>query len=171
MMNAREFTIHDKEKLFEMIDEISNYDGNYEGLTNISNVNNYEEFLLKLDNNKYQERIKPDYSPQTTFGVFVNEQLVGGFNVRHILKGNLINHGGHIGYLIRPSMRGKGYGTKLLELALEEAFRLGIRRVLVTCRKENVASAKVIINNNGVYENDYYEENNNTVYERYWINL
>ena len=54
--------------------------------------------------------IDPDFSPQTTFGVFVDGKLVGGFNLRHVLKGVLINHGGNLGYLIRPSERKKGYG-------------------------------------------------------------
>ena len=97
--------------------------------------------------------------------------MVGGFNLRHNLKGNLINHGGHIGYLIRPSERGKGYGSELLKYALIEARKLGINKVLVTCRNDNIASEGVILNNNGVYENDYYDIDYNKTYKRYWIEL
>lgn len=171
MIMAKEFTKKDKEQLLDMINEINNYDGNFEGLNNIKKIENFENFLNKLEENKYQERIKPEYSPQTTFGFFINNKLVGGFNLRHVLKGNLINHGGHIGYLIRPSERGKGYGTKLLKIALLEAKKLGIHKVLVTCRKENIASEKVIINNNGIYENNFYEEETGKTFKRYWIKL
>lgn len=171
MLVIREFTYSDKEQLLDMVNEINSYDGNFEGLNNIGRIEDYDEFLSKLEDNKYQERIKPEYSPQTTFGVFIDDRLIGGFNLRHILKGNLINHGGHIGYLIRPSERKKGYGTQLLKCALNEAKKLGIEKVLISCRTENVASERVILNNNGIYENDFYEEETGKTFKRYWIEL
>ncbi len=171
MLVAKEFDLNDKESLLDMVDEINNFDANFEGLNNIKNIDNYEDFLLKLEKNKHQELIKAEYSPQTTFGVWDDKKLIGGFNLRHIIKGNLINHGGNIGYLIRPTERKKGYGTKLLELAIKEAKKLGLKKVLVSCRKENIGSEKVIINNNGIYENDYYDESKNETYKRFWIEI
>lgn len=171
MLTAREFTENDKEKILDMVDEINSFDGNYEGLNNIGRIDSFDDFFQNLEDNKYQERIKPNYSPQTTFGVFADEKLIGGFNLRHMLKGNLINHGGHIGYLVRPSERGKGYGTQLLKLALIEAKKLDIEKVLVTCRSNNISSEKVILNNNGLYENNYYEKDTGKVFKRYWIKL
>lgn len=103
MLVAKEFDLNDKESLLDMVDEINNFDANFEGLNNIKNIDNYEDFLLKLEKNKHQELIKAEYSPQTTFGVWDDKKLIGGFNLRHIIKGNLINHGGNIGYLIRPT--------------------------------------------------------------------
>lgn len=171
MLIAREFTKDDENYLIDMIKEINNYDGNFEGLTNISKFDDYDEFLKKLEICKYQELIKPIYSPQTTFGVFDNDKLIGGFNLRHEIKGDLIHHGGNIGYLIRPSERGKGYGTKLLKLALEEARKIGLEKVLISCRNDNIASAKVIENNHGIYENNYYDETLKKDFRRYWIYL
>jgi len=171
MLIAREFTKDDELALREMVDEIHLTDFNFEGLNNISNIGNYDDFLEKLENNKHQELIKAEYSPQTTFGVFDNDRLIGGFNLRHEIKGNLINHGGNIGYLIRPSERGKRYGTKLLHLALEKADELGLKKVLVSCRIENVGSMKVIENNGGNYENDYFEEETGKTFKRYWIDV
>ena len=171
MLVAKEFDLNDKESLLDMVDEINNFDANFEGLNNIKNIDNYEDFLLKLEKNKHQELIKAECSPQTTFGVWDDKKLIGGFNLRHIIKGNLINHGGNIGYLIRPTESKKGYGTKLLELAIKEAKKLGLKKVLVSCRKENIGSEKVIINNNGIYENDYYDESKNETYKRFWIEI
>ena len=171
MLIAREFTKEDKDKLLEMVNEINELDGNFEGLNNIKNIDDFDEFLEKLERNKHQELISIKLSPQTTYGVFEDGKLIGGFNLRNILKGNLLNHGGHIGYLIRPSKRNKGYGTKLLKLALEKAKESNIDKVLVTCRKENIASARVIEKNKGIYENDYYDEETNQIYKRYWINV
>ena len=127
-------------------------------MDNISRIEDFDEFFQVLERNKHQELIKPNYSPQITFGVFVDEKLIGGFNLRYELKGNLINHGGNIGYLVRPSERRKGYGTIILNCALKEAKEIGLGKVLVTCRKENIASSKVIEKNGGIYENDYYDE-------------
>ena len=62
--------------------------------------------------------------------------------------------GGHIGDGIRPSERRKGYATAMIGLALEECRKLGINKVLMTCDKTNIGSAKSIMNNGGVLESE-----------------
>jgi len=171
MLLAREFTKDDELILKQMVDEIRLTDSNFEGLSNISNIENYDMFLEELEKNKHQELINSEYSPQTTFGIFDNDRLVGGFNLRHVLKGNLINYGGNIGYLIRPSERRKGYGTKMLHLALEKAYEIGLEKFLVSCRVENIGSMKVIENNGGNYENDYFDKESGLTFKRYWIDV
>ncbi len=52
--------------------------------------------------------------------------------------------GGHIGYAIRPTERGKGTAKQQLALAFEQADRLGIEKVMVSCDRRNAASAAVI---------------------------
>lgn len=47
--------------------------------------------------------------------------------------GLLMQMGGHIGYAIRPSERRKGYAGRMLALGLQEARKLALDRVLVTC--------------------------------------
>lgn len=171
MLIAREFTKNDELAIIDMVNEINEYDANFEGFNIISKITDFDEFLQKLEDNKHQERIKPEYSPQTTFGIFLGDKLIGGFNLRYVIKGKLINHGGNIGYLIRPSARGKGYGKEMLRLALEEARKIGLRKVLVSCRRENIASDKVILSNGGVYERDFYEQETGKTFKRYWIEL
>ena len=169
MIIAKEFMEQDKEQLFDMINEINKYDADFEGVDDIGRIEDYNVFLKKLEKWKHQERIGLNYSPQTTFGVFDDEKLVGGFVLRHTLKGVLINHGGNIGYLVRPSERKKGYGKILLKLALEKAGDIGLEKVLVTCGNDNIGSTKVIESNGGIYENDYYDESLGKTYRRYWI--
>lgn len=169
MIIAKEFTEQDKDQLFDMIYEINEYDSNFEGLSDIGRIEDYNEFLKKSEKWKHQELINSNYSSQITFGVFDDEKLVGGFVLRHTLKGALINHGGNIGYLVRPSERKKGYGKALLKLALEKAKDIGLKKVLITCRNDNIGSIKVIESNYGIYENDYYDENSGKTYRRYWI--
>ena len=83
----------------------------------------------------------------------MNEQLVIG--------------AGHIGCGIRPSERGKGIGTQMLALAIEKSKKLGINRILICCDKENIASARTIIKNGGVLENEVIDEG--VLVQRYWI--
>ena len=97
-------------------------------------------------------------------------RLLGAVNIRHYLSESLLREGGHIGDGIRPSERGKGYGTELLRLALAECPKIGIGRVLVVCDKSNVASAKAIRRNGGVLENEFINSDGECE-QRYWIRV
>ena len=68
MVIVREFTEQDRERLFDMIQEIKEYDADFEGMDDIGRIEDYDAFLMKLEKWKHQERIGPNYSPQTTFG-------------------------------------------------------------------------------------------------------
>jgi len=58
----------------------------------------------------------------------------------------------------------------MIDLALEECKKLNIDRVLMVCYKDNIGSAKSIISNGGVLENEIIYEDG-TVDQRYWIEL
>lgn len=98
-----------------------------------------------------------------------DDKILGAINIRHYLNDYLFNFGGHIGYGIRPSERNKGYATKILALGLSQAKDLGIRKVLITCNKSNISSAKVILKNSGMLENEVVEEGE--IIQRYWVDL
>lgn len=57
----------------------------------------------------------------------------------------------------------------MIGLALAECRKLGIDRVLMTCDKENIGSAKSIVNNGGVLENEV--EVDGEIVQRYWITM
>ena len=63
--------------------------------------------------------------------------------IAHILKS-------HIYYEIRPSMRRWGYGVIALTLAIKKATHLGLKRIIVVCQQNNIASRKIIESNGGV---------------------
>ena len=96
-------------------------------------------------------------------------RFVGAVNIRHYLNESLLLNGGHIGDGVRPSERRKGVATRMIALALEECRKLGINRVLMVCDKENLGSAKSIINNGGVLENEVIVDG--VTEQRYWIQL
>ena len=93
--------------------------------------------------------------------------MVGAVNIRHFLNESLLLNGGHIGDGVVPSERRKGIATAMIALALNECKKLGIHRVLMVCDKNNVASAKSIIRNGGVLENEVVV--NGITEQRYWI--
>jgi len=89
----------------------------------------------------------------------------------HIVTVNdyLAKIGGNIGYYIRPSARKKGYGTKILELALIKAKQIGLQKILVTCDESNIASKKIIEKNKGQFQDKVISAGEPKL--RYWIDL
>ena len=100
---------------------------------------------------------------------YMENIFVGAVNIRHYLNDKLRFSGGHIGDGIRPSERGKGLGTEMIALALEECRKLGISEVLMCCKKTNLASARTIEKNGGVLENEVLDDGVSVL--RYWIKL
>ncbi len=99
-----------------------------------------------------------------------DNRLVGMINIRHRLNEYLRDFGGHIGYIIRPGERGKGYAARQLQLGLIECAGLGIDPVLITCLDDNERSRRTILKGGGVYE-DTRERDDGRRFERYWIRL
>lgn len=107
--------------------------------------------------------------PDSTFFCLDTERniLVGAVNIRHYLNEGLLRNGGHIGDGVRPSERRKGIATRMIGLALEECKKLGIQQVLMVCDKNNIGSAKSIMANGGIMENEIVV--NGVTEQRYWI--
>lgn len=103
-----------------------------------------------------------------------DDRLVGIMDFRHPLTPAMLQCSGHIGYSVRPSERRKGYCTEMLRQLLPLCVSAGEKRVLITCAKENIASAKVILANGGVLENEVPDSiglAHSGIVQRYWINL
>ena len=128
----------------------------------------FEGYLAGLDTAP-----KPPLVPDSTFFCLDEERgiFVGAVNIRHYLSDALLKSGGHIGDGVRPSERRRGVATAMIGLALDECRRLGIDRVLMVCDRDNIGSAKSIINNGGVLENEVENEQDGRIIQRYWIEL
>ena len=98
-------------------------------------------------------------------------KLIGMVDIRHELNEMCLRLFGGIGYSIRPCERNKGYATEQLTLSGEICRSMGMDRLLVTCHKDNTASARTILKNGGVLENEAVDERNGAVLQRYWIDL
>lgn len=76
---------------------------------------------------------------------------------------------GDLAYHIAPSERQQGYGVQLLALALEFMREQGAQRVCITCRENNLPSAKIIKANGGVLTEEF--EHKGVARQTYWIEL
>ena len=99
-----------------------------------------------------------------------DDKLVGVIDLRHHLNHPVLETwGGHCGYSVRPSERGKGYAKEMLRLNIKNARAMGITKLLVTCDIRNKASEKTIIANGGVFEKTIYVDG--CTMKRYWIKV
>jgi predicted acetyltransferase len=90
-------------------------------------------------------------------------------SVRHRLTPALLAYGGHIGFAVRPSARGRGVGGRTLSSSLSRAAALGIARARLTCDADNVGSRTVIERCGGALDSESYE--GARLVRRYWISL
>lgn len=130
----------------------------------------YHDFEYYCENLEIKDT-SSDLVPDSTFFCLDCDRdiMVGAVNIRHKLNENLLRSGGHIGDGVRPSERRKGIATRMIALALEECRKLRIDKVLMVCNKDNVGSAKSIIKNGGILENEIIS--GGEYLQRYWIDL
>ena len=98
-------------------------------------------------------------------------KLLGMLQLRHYLNDYLARIAGHIGYSVRPSERRKGYAKRMLAMALDEAKKLGLDRVMISCAVDNEGSRRTILANGGVFHSTVWDEEDQETLERYWIEL
>lgn len=157
----------------EYIKELVEYKSEINGTGGLQRYDNYDEWLLKVKGDLDISNILDGRVPASTY-FFIrtsDNKIIGMINIRHKLNEFLLNEGGHIGYSVRPTERNKGYATLMLGLGLQKCRELNLNKVLITCNKTNIASAKVIQNNNGILENEVFSQTFSEIIQRYWINL
>lgn len=157
-----------KQQLFDMMDEWLLVEQDFSPyMIRRNDYHDFDYYLANLEIKKEQDGRVPD---STFFCLDTDRNIfVGAINIRHYLNEELLYTGGHIGDGIRPGERRKGYATAMIGLGLEECRKLGITKVLMTCDKDNIGSAKSIMNNGGVLENEVMEDG--VLEQRYWITL
>ncbi len=99
-----------------------------------------------------------------------DEKVVGIIDLRHHINHPILGTwGGHCGYSVRPSERGKGYAKEMLRLNIQNAKAIGISKLLITCDVKNEASERTILANGGVYEKTIDVDGSQM--KRYWITV
>lgn len=144
-------------------EEIEEIDGDFEAfVTAITD----KAGTIELPNGKTVPKV-----PYDVFWLVDGETFIGEASIRYELNDWLIEAGGHIGYGIRSGFQRQGYGKLILKLSLEKCRDHGIGSVLVTCNESNIASAKIIEANGGVFEDLRNDPMLDGMLKRYWIAL
>ncbi len=163
-----------KEQVMEYRKKFLENNESLDGCSGLEDCDTYEEWI-DFDS-RLSKKYGKTYVPSSEYlAVRLNDnKLVGMIDIRHSLSDFLYNYGGNIGYSVLPEERRKGYAKEMLKLAIEKCKEMNIKRVLVTCYKENIASAKTIQANGGVLENEIIDRvhlSGSGIIQRYWISL
>lgn len=128
-------------------------------------LEDFQEYLNDLSRNSNGIDLPQGDVITSTFWLIDNEEVVGVVRIRH----EEVESAGHIGYDISPNYRNKGYGKQILKLALEEAAKIGLQEVVLTCNIDNIASRKIIEINNGKLMGTIYDREDNEYLYKYVI--
>lgn len=141
------------------------------GTQHLYDAGSFEEWLEKVQRNEKQENVESGRPPSYEFMAIrkEDEKIVGMINVRYNLTGDMLMYLGHIGYCVRKSERQKGYAAEMLRLALIEAKKIGLCKVLLTVDSDKTASIATMKKNGAILENEV--PYNNKITQRYWIEL
>lgn len=149
----RKLSINDGMDVYEMLQEMPADENGFINPVKGMTFEEFKQWLIERDSfSRVRELIDGWRVPDSLYWLYVDGYPVGFGKLRHFLTEKLRKEGGHIGYAIRPGQRGKGYGTILLKLLIEEARKFGIDRVLLTIKNDNISSIKVALKNNGKIE-------------------
>lgn len=156
------------------MDAYEEYKQNHVTTYAFDDASSYDIFE-KYDHYRNERNLKPNRVGCHCFWLVDDEfdYFIGEITIRHRLTDALTKYGGHIGYGIRFSEWNKGYGTHMLEMALKEAKKIGLTKVLITCDDDNIGSAKVMENNGFVLQDkiENYVDGNTLITRRYWKTL
>ena len=141
------------------------------GSAGLDRLSSIEDWLEELKKRSCEDTVPKGLVPSSTY-LAVREKdnyIVGMIDIRHYLNEYLTQVGGNIGYGVRKTERNKGYAKQMLKLALEKCKELKIKKVLITCDEDNIASEKVILSANAKLEDIRNVDGENK--KRFWIDL
>ncbi|WP_336006317.1 GNAT family N-acetyltransferase [Fusobacterium polymorphum] len=141
------------------------------GSAGLNRFSSIEDWLEELKKRSSEATVPEGLVPSSTY-IGVREKdnyIVGMIDIRHYLNDFLKQFGGNIGYSVRKSERNKGYAKQMLKLALEKCKDLKMKKVLITCDEDNIASEKVILSAGAKFEDIRNVDGENK--KRFWIDL
>lgn len=159
------------EQIMEYREAFLHADEQPHGSSSLQNFDSLDKWFEKVSKQELGENLQGNRVPSSQFLSVEQGELIGFVNIRKRLNQELLRESGHIGYSVHPNKRRQGYATKQLKLALYETQKFGLQKVLITCNKANIASAKTIQNVGGVLENEVVSSHTGEIVQRYWVEI
>ena len=161
-----------KDSFLDAVEEFQ-AEGRYQFLDRENLEEAFEKFVADLNEGRrhlhkpYREWAEP--VPETILWLVKEDRYIGTFNIRHRLNWHLEKWGGDVSFVIRPSMRGKGFGKKILQKGMPMVCYLGIDRALITIDPKDKSSRRIIEFVGGEFEDETPETDKFPARARYWL--
>jgi predicted acetyltransferase len=145
----------------------------YQFLDILNLQENFVQFIEDLNTGKrhlhlpFADWVEP--VPETILWLVKDGEYIGTLNIRHRLNWHLEKWGGHLNFVIRPSMRGKGYGKKILQKGMPYAAHFGIDNALITVDPENHNAVHAVEFAGAVFEDETTATERFPARRRYWL--
>ncbi|HEY3782479.1 MAG TPA: GNAT family N-acetyltransferase [Fimbriimonadaceae bacterium] len=113
----------------------------------------FEEVLADI---RRAAQVEPFEGKSIEFWLVDGDEYIGSFDISpatsKIMADKFFSgwEGGNIGFYIRPTKRGQGYGTSGFALALEKSKGFGLKRALVITERSRPGAMKIAENNRGI---------------------
>ena len=152
------------------------YDNNviYFRPTNPKNIDDEWFFRTKSWYDRKEQGLVEGQPDSFHYWAIDNGKFIGEFQLRTEFPEKVMLDIGSIGYAVRVSEQGKGYGKEILRLGLELAKQHGMEKVLLTINDENKASIHVCEKLGGIWKDTieaYNDAEGQHLLRRYWITL
>lgn len=149
-----------KDDAIAYINEFREYGSQINGTGGLDRfTEDYEGWLRKLEEDYTRIPNEEKVPARTCFLVRESDgRIVGMINIRLALNERLSRYGGHMGYSIRPTERGKGYNKINLYLGLKTCSRYGIESAFLDADLDNPASWRTMEALGGRRVREYYDD-------------
>ena len=133
----------DGEVFYEMLQHIGRQENDFTNPVHDMKFEEFKVWLKQQDDWSRGVNLPEGYVPQICYWLVINNTPVGFGKIRMGLTEKSRLEGGNLGYAIDSRQRGKGYGSKLLELLIVKAKEFKLSKPLITVKKFNIASKRV----------------------------
>ncbi len=160
-----------KESYLQLVNA-AKQDGDIHEMGNAYRENeSFDAMINRLQDRARGKNIANRDVPSSMKWMIENNEVVGTIDLRHILNQNYFERLGHVAYYVHPMKRNKGYASEALHLAIAWYQKRPVNKILITCYSDNIASAKVILNNGGIFEKSVPDSRSSKMINRYWITI
>ena len=166
--------IEHKDQILEYVQEFLDNDSKLYWVWWLKNyLDDYEWWLENLKKNESKETTDLWRVPAKQFILIreIDNKLIWFIQARLELNEWLLQHWWHIWYSIRPSERMKNYAIAQLCSVLDIYDWMWVEKVLLTCDKTNIWSAKTIQKCWWTLENELIDPTDWELIQRYWIDV